>query len=258
MVQSTLCTHAFAFNSSSTHANTLSSSGVEDRNGVTMDPCVTFVTGNANKLREVKAILEPAIRVQSIALDLEEIQGTIQEVTEYKCRKAAHLVRPACCFVVGRLSEIITRVLVRRSTAPSWLRIPPSASTPWANCQAPTCNSPQALRTPLLAVCLHGASRLYSKWFLSAIGHDGLNNLLAAYTDKSADAVCTFGYSPGPDQTPILFQGRCPVGLASCRQPTRPLLGLRALLHVQGKIVPPRGPSNFSRLNLPLRYLSGA
>lgn len=61
-----------------------------------MDRCLTFVTGNANKLREVKSILEPGgIRVRSIALDIEEIQGTIDDVTESKCRKAADLVGPA-------------------------------------------------------------------------------------------------------------------------------------------------------------------
>lgn len=39
------------------------------------------------------------------------------------------------------------------------------------------------------------------------IGHEGLNNLLAAYEDKSAKAVCTFGFSQGPGHEPILFQG---------------------------------------------------
>lgn len=55
-------------------------------------PVVNFITGNANKLSEVKAILEPAIRVESQAIDIEEIQGTIEEVTEAKCRKAAEAV----------------------------------------------------------------------------------------------------------------------------------------------------------------------
>lgn len=39
------------------------------------------------------------------------------------------------------------------------------------------------------------------------LGHTGLNNLLAAYEDKSAKAVCTFGFSQGPGHEPILFQG---------------------------------------------------
>lgn len=53
---------------------------------------VNFITGNANKLTEVKAILEPEIEVLSQPVDLEEVQGTIEEVTEYKCRRAADLV----------------------------------------------------------------------------------------------------------------------------------------------------------------------
>lgn len=53
---------------------------------------VNFITGNANKLREVKEILEPAIQVESQALDLLEIQGTLEEVTLDKCRRAADLV----------------------------------------------------------------------------------------------------------------------------------------------------------------------
>jgi inosine triphosphate pyrophosphatase len=56
-------------------------------------PVVNFITGNANKLREVKAILEGAIEVQNQVLDLEEVQGTIEEVTLAKCRKAANTVR---------------------------------------------------------------------------------------------------------------------------------------------------------------------
>lgn len=55
---------------------------------------VNFITGNANKLREVQAILEPAIQVDSQTLDLIEIQGTIEEVTLDKVRRAADLVFP--------------------------------------------------------------------------------------------------------------------------------------------------------------------
>lgn len=43
---------------------------------------------------------------------------------------------------------------------------------------------------------------------MQTVGHEGLNNLLAAYDDKSADAVCTFAYAAGPGQEPVLFQGR--------------------------------------------------
>lgn len=53
---------------------------------------VNFVTSNANKLREVKAMLEPIVEVRSHALDIEEVQGTITEVTRSKCRKAAEII----------------------------------------------------------------------------------------------------------------------------------------------------------------------
>ncbi|KAH0493726.1 hypothetical protein TgHK011_000379 [Trichoderma gracile] len=137
---------------------------------------IHFITGNANKLREVKAILEPKIEIQSQSLDLEEIQGTIEEIANWKCRRAADLV-----------------------------------------------NGPVLVEdTALCFNALQGLPGPYIKWFLDKTGHQGLNNLLAAYEDKSAEAVCTFAYSPGPGHDPIIFQGRTP-----------------------GRIVPARGPSNF-------------
>ncbi|KAI1814813.1 inosine triphosphate pyrophosphatase-like protein [Poronia punctata] len=57
---------------------------------------------------------------------------------------------------------------------------------------------------------------------MKSIGHKGLNNLLAAYEDKSAQAVATFGFCKGPGEDVLLFQGR-----------------------TDGKIVPARGPTNF-------------
>ncbi len=55
---------------------------------------VNFITGNANKLSEVRAILEPTgIAVRNQALDLPEIQGSLEDVTREKCRVAADLVK---------------------------------------------------------------------------------------------------------------------------------------------------------------------
>lgn len=139
-------------------------------------PTVNFITGNKNKLAEVQAILEPAIQVQSQKLDLIEVQGTLEEVTLDKVRRAA--------------AQVEGPVLVED-----------------------TCLCFDALK---------GLPGPYIKWFMESIGHDGLNNLLAAYEDKSAKAVCTFGYSAGPGSEPILFQGI-----------------------TEGKIVPPRGPPFF-------------
>lgn len=89
------------------------------------------------------------------------------------------------------------------------------------------------------------------------IGHDGLNKLLAAYEDKSARAVCTFGFSQGPGHEPVLFQGVTDVSsVFACPASGTPhhtccmcveLCGtdLTIYLHEQGKIVPSRGPTTF-------------
>lgn len=69
---------------------------------------------------------------------------------------------------------------------------------------------------------LRARSGPYIKWFLDKTGHVGLNNLLAAYEDKSAYAQTIFGFTAGPGQEIHLFDGR------------------RA-----GQIVPARGPPDF-------------
>lgn len=53
---------------------------------------LNFITGNKNKLTEVKAILGDTVDLQSQALDLIEIQGTIEEISLDKCRRAADAV----------------------------------------------------------------------------------------------------------------------------------------------------------------------
>jgi inosine triphosphate pyrophosphatase len=65
--------------------------------------------------------------------------------------------------------------------------------------------------TCLCFEALQGLPGPYIKWFLSKLGHAGLNNLLAAYEDKSAYALCIFAYG-APGQEPILFEGRTDVG----------------------------------------------
>lgn len=76
--------------------------------------------------------------------------------------------------------------------------------------------------TSLCFNALGGLPGLYIKWFLEKIGHEGLNNLLAAYPDKSGYAQCIFSFSLGPGHTPVAFVGRTP-----------------------GTIVPARGPLDF-------------
>ena len=82
------------------------------------------------------------------------------------------------------------------------------------------------------------------KWFLQALGHEGLNNLLAAYEDKSAQAVCTFAYLEGPGHEPLIFEGRVLVGW----QPSGRRNAEPADPSSQGKIVSARGPPDFGTL----------
>lgn len=137
---------------------------------------VTFVTGNAKKLEEVKAILGNSIPFQSLKLDLPELQGEPEEISKEKARMAA--------------IQVDGPVLVED-----------------------TC---------LCFNALNGLPGPYIKWFLQKTGHEGLNNILKAYEDKSAYAMCVFSLALGPTIEPITFTGK-----------------------TQGKIVPPRGPNDF-------------
>ena len=61
--------------------------------------------------------------------------------------------------------------------------------------------------------------------FLEKLGHAGLISLLAAYPDKSAYAQCTFAYVNGPNDEPVLFDGRCPGRIVDARSGTAKLFG---------------------------------
>jgi hypothetical protein len=88
--------------------------------------------------------------------------------------------------------------------------------------------------TPLRLCALLGPLlTLARKYFLKALGHAGLNNLLAAYPDKTAYAVCTFGYCGGPGQEPILFQGRTEGKIVDARGP--PTFGWDACFEYEGQ-----------------------
>lgn len=76
--------------------------------------------------------------------------------------------------------------------------------------------------TSLCFNALGGLPGIYIKWFLDKLGHEGLNNMLAAYEDKTAYAQCIFSLSLGPGHEPVAFVGQTP-----------------------GKIVPARGPLDF-------------
>ena len=60
----------------------------------------------------------------------------------------------------------------------------------------------------------------YIKWFLKALGHEGLPRMLAGFDDKSAYAQCIFAYSPGEPHALCSIGDRprlCPLSLNECR-----------------------------------------
>lgn len=60
---------------------------------MTIPKTLNFITGNPNKLAEVKAILaDTAVDLQSKSIDLPELQGTIEEISRDKCLRAAEVV----------------------------------------------------------------------------------------------------------------------------------------------------------------------
>ena len=116
---------------------------------------VTFVTSNARKLAEARAILgaTPALTLTSRALDLPELQGEPEDVARAKARRAA--------VVVGGPALVED--------------------------------------TSLCYDALGGLPGVYVKWFLEKTGPEGLVDALAAYDDKSAEALCVLAYATGPE-----------------------------------------------------------
>ena len=82
---------------------------------------LNFITGNANKLAEVRAILGNVVDLQSRNVDVDEIQGTIEEIARDKCRRAAEKVSLLFVRVVGWFkNESTTETAVdERSGCPS-------------------------------------------------------------------------------------------------------------------------------------------
>jgi inosine triphosphate pyrophosphatase len=75
---------------------------------------------------------------------------------------------------------------------------------------AQLCNGPCLVEdTSLEFTALGGMPGPYIKWFQDTLQSTGLYNILAAYEDKSATAVCTLAFCPAPHADPVLFTGTC-------------------------------------------------
>jgi len=62
--------------------------------------------------------------------------------------------------------------------------------------------------TSLCFNALNGMPGPYIKWFVEAVGNDGLYDMLRSAEDKSAFCQCTLAFSAGPGAEPLLFVGR--------------------------------------------------
>jgi inosine triphosphate pyrophosphatase len=132
-------------------------------------PIITFVTGNAKKLEEVKRILgtdaedsKMPYHLTNMKLDLPELQGDPVTIAKEKCKTAANELQGA----------VITE------------------------------------DTSLCFNALNELPGPYIKWFLEKCGHDGLNKMIEAYTDKTGYAQTIVAFCPGPGKEPAIFDGR--------------------------------------------------
>jgi inosine triphosphate pyrophosphatase len=137
--------------------------------------------------------------------------------------------RPILTFVTGNAKKLEEFVAIMGSECPFELTnrkidLPELQGEPEevskAKCKlaAERMNGPVLVEdTSLCFNALGGLPGVYIKWFLEKTGHEGLNNLLAAYEDKSAYAQCIFSYADGPGMEPLTFVGRTPGRIVPAR-----------------------------------------
>jgi inosine triphosphate pyrophosphatase len=175
----------------------------------TVPKYLNFITGNKNKLAEVQAILEGVIELRNQNVDLVEIQGTVEEVTADKARRAAEAVSQTPRYAFNSMTDhtfLDSRTCTRGRHMPVLQGYERPART------LHVMSHPLNLYKIILTVC--------SKWFMQSLGASQLHKMLEGFDDKSAQAVCTFGYCEGPGHEPVLFQGRTDGKLVASRGST--------------------------------------
>ncbi|KHJ91227.1 Ham1 family protein [Oesophagostomum dentatum] len=159
-----------------------------------MTRVITFVTGSAGKLAELKAILS-SFEIRSIGLDLNEYQGEPDYVAEQKAREAAERVEGPVLVgdpVAGFIFVFTIHLLGVEDTS-------------------------------LCFNAFGGLPGVYVKWFSKKLGPSGLYQMLAGYDDKSAYAQSIFAYTEGKGKPVHVFRGRCLGHIVPPRGP--PLFG---------------------------------
>eukprot|EP00032_Breviata_anathema_P001826 JZ554158.1.p1 GENE.JZ554158.1~~JZ554158.1.p1 ORF type:complete len:218 (+),score=39.08 JZ554158.1:24-677(+) len=134
-----------------------------------MSKKISFITGNAGKLREVQAIMAQYPDVaQHVVIDktdcpdLVEIQeGDFTKMLLYKVNEA--------------LKHVPGPILLEDT----WLGFDALGGLPGA----------------------------YIKWFLDRLGPAGLERMLAGFETRTATATCIFAFCEGPGHEPVLFKG---------------------------------------------------
>ncbi|EIW76260.1 inosine triphosphate pyrophosphatase [Coniophora puteana RWD-64-598 SS2] len=132
---------------------------------------LVFVTGNENKYREVKQILEPlgfTIVKPEHDVDVPELQGPSEFIAKEKCRRAAEQINGPC---------------ITEDTS---------------------------LKFDALSTEKYDLPGPYIKYFVENIKPQGLHDLLKGYGDPpnmKASAMCLFAYSTGPGTEPHICRG---------------------------------------------------
>ncbi|SCU86026.1 LAME_0D04192g1_1 [Lachancea meyersii CBS 8951] len=135
-----------------------------------MVPTIVFVTGNANKLKEVKMLLapqagkEPTFELTNTDIDLDELQNSsLEEIARHKVSQAQSVLPKG------------TAVFVED--------------------------------TALCFDAFNGLPGAYVKWFLKSVGPEGLVRMLEGFETKKAEAVTTVAFADFEGQVHI-FQGK--------------------------------------------------
>lgn len=144
------------------------------------------------------------------------------------------MARPVLTFVTGNAKKLeeFTAILGPNFPYPIVSRkidLPEYQGTPLQVCQEKTRAAFQIVKGPVIVedtcLCFNAHKGLpgpYIKWYLEALGPEGLPRLLADFSDKTGYAQCMFGYLDQADQEPRVFEGR-----------------------TEGQIVAPRGSRDF-------------
>ena len=168
-----------------------------------MAKTLTFVTGNKQKLLEVMEIVTKLSGDAPFPYDLVSKKIDLPELQGEPEKIAIEKARLAA-------KEVGTAVLVED--------------------------------TSLHFNALNGLPGPYIKWFLEKIGHVGLNNMLAAYADKSAYAQVRANITLYSTYAQLCFQSQCTFGFLESPESK---VGKVFTGKTNGKIVSARGPKTF-------------